>query len=92
MKKKAFFYLRRRRDLGGKKPIYAGLSLDGFPGDTAVKNLPANAGDIGSILGSRKVPWRRACQPTPVFLPGKSHGQKSLVGLQSIGSQRVRDD
>jgi len=27
-----------------------------------------------------KIPWRRAWQPTPVFLPGKSHGQKSLVG------------
>jgi len=28
----------------------------------------------------RKIPWRRAWQPTPVFLPGKSHGQRSLVG------------
>jgi len=27
-----------------------------------------------------KSPWRRAWQPTPVFLPGESHGQKSLVG------------
>ena len=30
--------------------------------------------------GVRKIPWRRAWQPTPVFLPGESHGQKSLVG------------
>ena len=28
----------------------------------------------------RKIPWRRARQPTPAFLPGKSHGQRSLVG------------
>ena len=28
----------------------------------------------------RKIPWRRKGQPTPLFLPGKSHGQKSLVG------------
>ena len=28
----------------------------------------------------RKIPWRRKLQPTPVFLPGKSHGQRSLVG------------
>ena len=28
----------------------------------------------------RKIPWRRAWQPTPVFLPGGSHGQRSLVG------------
>ena len=27
-----------------------------------------------------KIPWRRAWQPTPVFLPGESHGQRSLVG------------
>ena len=27
-----------------------------------------------------KISWRRACQPTPVFLPGESHGQRSLVG------------
>ena len=29
---------------------------------------------------SRKIPWRRKRQPTPVFLSGKSHGQRSLVG------------
>ena len=28
----------------------------------------------------KKIPWRRAWQPTPVFLPGKSHGQRSLAG------------
>jgi len=28
----------------------------------------------------RKIPWRREWQPTPVTLPGKSHGQRSLVG------------
>ena len=28
----------------------------------------------------RKIPWRRKWQPTPVFLPGESHGQRSLVG------------
>ena len=27
-----------------------------------------------------KIPWRRAWQPTPVFLPGESHGQRCLVG------------
>ena len=27
-----------------------------------------------------KIPWRRAWQPTPVFLPGKFHGQRSLAG------------
>ena len=28
----------------------------------------------------RKISWRRKWQPTPVFLPGKSHGQRSLAG------------
>ena len=41
--------------------------------------------DTGSDLWVRKIPWRRAGQPTPVILPGGSHGQRS----QSIGSQRV---
>ena len=51
----------------------------GFPHGSVVKNLPANAGDAGSIPGlgegsrCRFDPWRRAWQPTPVFLPGKSH-------------------
>ena len=33
----------------------------------------------GSYLLVEKVPWRTAWQPTPVFLPGESHGQRSLV-------------
>ena len=41
-----------------------------------VENLPANAG----YLRLRKTLWSRAWQPTPVFLPGESHGQRSLVG------------
>ena len=36
----------------------------------------------------RKIPQRRKWQPTPVFLPGKYHGQRSLAGLQSMGSQK----
>ena len=32
-----------------------------------------------------KIPWRRARQPTPVFLPGESHGQRSLVGYSPWG-------
>ena len=40
-----------------------------------------------------KIPWRRARQHTPVFLPGESHGQRNLEGYsQSIRSQRVRHD
>ena len=56
-----------------------------------LKNLPANAGDkrlgLDSWIG--KIPWRSTRQPTPVFLPGESHEQRRLVGLQSTGSKRV---
>ena len=53
-----------------------------------VKNPPANAGDIkrhrfNPWLG--KIPRRRAWQPTPEFLPGESHGQRSLVGYSPWG-------
>ena len=33
----------------------------------------------------RKIPWRRAWQPTPVFLPGEAHGQRSLEGHSPSG-------
>ena len=58
-----------------------------------VKNLPDNAGeagDEGSIPGFGKIPWRRKWQTTPVFLPEKSHGQRSLAGFW--GLQKVRHD
>ena len=58
------------------------MILKGFSGGSGVKNPPANAGDMrcGFDPWVRKIPWRRAWQPTPVFLPGESHGQRSLVG------------
>ena len=37
----------------------------------------------------RKIPWRRKCQPTPVFLPGESHGQRSLAGYSPQDCRRV---
>ena len=36
-----------------------------------------------------KIPWRRAQQPTPVFLPGESHGQRSLVGCGPCGHKEL---
>ena len=37
----------------------------------------------------RKIPWRRAWQPTPVFLPGESHGQRSLAGYSPWGCKEL---
>ena len=52
----------------------------GFPGGSVVKNLPTNnEGDVNLDPWVGKIPWRRKWQPTPVFLPGKSHGQRSLA-------------
>ena len=51
-----------------------------------VKNSAAKAEDVrgmGSIPG--KIPWRRAWQPIPIFLPGESQGQRSLVGCSPWG-------
>jgi len=55
-----------------------------FPGGSVIKNSPANAEDTSSISGQ----W----QPTPVFLPGKSHGQRTLVGYNPWGHKRVGHD
>ena len=45
-----------------------------------VKNLPTVQETRVWSLGWEDAPWRRAWQPTPVFLPGESHGQRSLGG------------
>ena len=50
-----------------------------------VKNPPASAQDMGSVTGFGKIPWKRKWQPTPVSLPGESHGQRSLVGYSPWG-------
>ena len=38
----------------------------------------------------RKIPWRRKWKPTPIFLPGKSHGQRNLVGYSPWGHKNSR--
>ena len=50
-----------------------------------VRNLPASEGDTGSIPGSGRFPWRRKRQPIPVFLPGRSRGQRTLAGYSPSG-------
>ena len=50
-----------------------------------VKKLSANAGAVTEVefgLWVGKIPWK---QSTPVFLPGKSHGQRSLEGYSPQG-------
>ena len=40
----------------------------------------------------RKIPWRREGQPAPIFLPGKSHGQRRLVGYSPWGHKKLGHD
>ena len=50
------------------------------------------AGDLGLVPGWGYPPWRKECQPTPVFLSGKSHEQKSLMGYSPWDCKRVEHD
>ena len=51
-----------------------------------IKNPHANAGDVkGFDSWVGKIPWRRAWQPTPVFLPGEFHRQRNLKGYRPWG-------
>ena len=54
-----------------------------------VKDPPVNAGDIrGTGLSpGQKGPWKRAWKHTPVFLPGESHGQRSLESYSPWGPE-----
>ena len=57
----------------------------GFSGGSVVKNPSAKCRKHGFSFWVRKIPWRRNWLPTPVFSPGESHGQRSLVGYSSWG-------
>ena len=56
------------------------LTFRGFPGGASGKELACQYSRrkrCGFNPWVGKVPWRRAWQPTPVFLPGESHGQRA---------------
>ena len=52
--------------------------------------LPVQETRVSSL--GRETPWRRKCQPTPVFLPRKSYGQRSLAEYSPWGHKRSRHD
>ena len=87
------------QSLGQEDPLEEGMathsSLLAWRIPWTDKNLPGKCRRLKRCRFNpwvRKIPWRRAWQPTPVFLPGESHGQTKPTGLQSIGSQRVGHD
>ena len=64
------------------------LTEFGLPRWSVIKNLSANAGDMGdmgSIPGLGRSPGGEKWPPTSIFLPGKSHEQRSLVGYRPWG-------
>ena len=71
---------------GQRLPIsshnYHSIYID-FAGGSDGKESACNAGDMGDI------PWRRKWQPTPVLLPGESHGQMSLVDYNPWGRKEL---
>ena len=64
----------------------------GFPKWYSGKESACSARDARdwcSISGSGRSPWKRAWQPTPVFLPGKFHRQRSLAGCSPWGLKEL---
>ena len=62
----------------------------GFPGGTSGKELTCQCRThkrLGFDPWVGKIPWGRKWQPTPVSLPGESHGQKSLEGYRPRGQK-----
>ena len=64
----------------------------GFPGGSVVKESACQRKRHRFVSWVGKILWRRKRQATPVFLPGKSHGQRGLVGSSPRGRTRVRHD
>ena len=64
----------------------------GFPGGASAKESTCQCRRPerhGFDPWVRKIPWRSAWQPTSVFLPGKSHGQRSLAGCGPQGYKEL---
>ena len=64
--------------------LWKGHILD-FPGGSSGKDSACQCRSCRFDPWVEKIPWRMKWQPTPVFLPGKSHGQRSLVSYSPWG-------
>ena len=64
----------------------------GFPGGASGKEPACKCRSYKKLKFDpwvRKILWRKEWQPTPVFLPGKSHGEKSLAGYSLWGCKKL---
>ena len=71
--------------------LYCDQLWFGLPWWLKGKESTCNAEDTGSVSGSGPSPWRRKWQPTLVFLPGKSRGQRSWAGYNPWGCRVGHD-
>ena len=69
---------------------YKILTVVSFPGGSDSKEIHLQCERPGFDSWAGQVPWRRAWQPTPVFLPGESPWTEEPGSLQSMGSQTIR--
>ena len=74
-----------------RQKYWSGVPLPSPQVPLVVNNMPANAVDkrLGFSPQLGKIPGRRKWQPTPVFLPGESHGQRSLAGYSPQGRKEL---
>ena len=63
--------------------------MEGFPGGSVLKGTTCQCKRLGFDPWVGKMPWKRKWQPTLVFLPGKSHGKRTLAGYSPWGHRRV---
>ena len=78
--------------LGNSAYLDKGRCVSGFPGGASGKEPACQCRRhkrhrFSPWVG--KIPWRREWLPTPVFLPGESHGQRSLVGYGPQGCKEL---
>ena len=75
--------------LEGSLFIWEVVSPMDFPGGSDSKHVCLQCQRPGFNAWVGKIPWRRKWQPILVFLPGKSHGQRSLVGYSPWGREEL---
>ena len=83
--------LRKLYDFSSLNGFDMNIYIYGFPWWLRGLSICLQCGRPGFNPWVRKIPWKRKWQPTPIFLPGESYGQRSLVGYSPWG-RRVRHD
>ena len=68
------------------------MSVTGLPWWLNSKESACQCKKCGFDPWVGKIPWRGKWQPTPILLPGESHGHWTLVGYNPWGHKRVRHD